>query len=96
MATDYLVVGLTLTFICGMIFTVLGFEERFPMTAIYHMFGTIAWYATAFLLWMSNTVSVVAIPWLFVFFAFICFVMVIIEGIQAFRIAARRRRGYEF
>ena len=94
LATDYLVVGLTLTFICGVIFTTLGFNDRFPRSAVYFMFSTVAWYATSFLLWMSDTASIVGIPWLFVFFAMICFVMVLFESLRAFQLYRREQRGY--
>jgi len=102
LATDYLAVGLTLTFICGIIFLVLGFNEDenigatfVPRAVIYHMFSALAWLATTFQLWMSGTASIVGIPWLFMFFFLISFTLVIIESIQAFRVATRQKRGYE-
>jgi hypothetical protein len=66
------------------------------MNAVYHMFSTIGWYATSFQLWMTDTASIVAIPWLFVMFAMINFVMVIFTSLQAFRIDTRKKRGYDW
>lgn len=86
MATDYLFVGQTLSFITGIIFMLLAFNEDSILKVVYHLFATICFIFLAQLFLMAysaTTTYVVPIHYLFYMFGIINFILFVAHGAGA-------------
>ena len=95
-ATDYIMVTLTLTFLSGLIFMILGlFSDEWPRPVVFYMLSSLGWLGTFFLLLLSAEEAILGIAYLFLFLFIICWILVILEAMNWVKIFRKQKRGYD-
>lgn len=97
MAIDYVFVGIVLAFASGMIFMLLGFENReMPNVVIYHFLASILFFLQSqfFLMAYTPTTAVVLPLWMWFFgLGLTNFMLFMVWIWQVFALVWRRRQG---
>lgn len=96
--SEVMLFGMGVTFVLGTLFMLWAFQERFPLTVVYHLFATILYFflGQLFLMEYSETAATVPMHYMCYMFAIINFMLFILSGVQGFRaIFERRKYGEE-